>query len=332
MQEASGISAGEKGDAQMANEDSEQATSDQSGREDGDQNGSGAASGVLSALKSKELLIPAAISAVGAVAASSGPDLLRKFTQSTQQKGEEGAQRLGEKALEGAKNSLGSGGGVGGLAGKAVSKALGGGGSSGGKKTRRLPIQRWTDVAVPVDRAYDAWLAFDKYPQFMHRVLNVQKKGDDKVQWQEKIWFSKRQWEGRITDKRKNDRIAWKTTSGMSHKGVVSFHKLDDNLTRVMVTMEFEPSGMMEKMASGLRFVKRAVQADLARYKAYVEMDDAKGIEYRPVRDDDKRDERERSGDGGRRGRNDGDDAEREKERRERQSRRDERRETSGVS
>jgi len=71
----------------------------------------------------------------------------------------------------------------------------------------------------------------------------------------------------------------------MSHKGVVSFHKLDDNLTRVMVDMEFEPTGMIEKMASGLRFVKRAVQADLARFKAYVEMKDAKGIEYSPTSD-----------------------------------------------
>jgi ribosome-associated toxin RatA of RatAB toxin-antitoxin module len=322
----------------MATEDSEQATSDEE-RDGAGQNGGGSAAGVLSALKSKEILIPAAISAVGAVAASSGPDLLRKLTQSTEEKGEEGVKKLGEKALEGAKDSLGGGGGVGGLAGKAVSKALGGGGGggggSGGKKTRRLPIQRWTDVAVPVDKAYDAWLAFDKYPQFMHRVLNVEKKGNDKVQWQEKIWFSKRQWEGRVTEKRKNDRIAWKTTNGMSHKGVVSFHKLDSNLTRVMVTMEFEPNGMMEKMASGLRFVKRAVQADLARFKAYVEMEDAKGIEYRPVReDDDERDEREPSGDSGERGRQNGggDDAEREKERRERQSRRDERRETAGAS
>jgi hypothetical protein len=37
---------------------------------------------------------------------------------------------------------------------------------------------------------------------------------------------------------------------------------------------------MIEKMGSGLRFVKRAVQADLARFKAYVEMKDAKGLEY----------------------------------------------------
>src|SRR3989440_28409 len=103
---------------------------------------------------------------------------------------------------------------------------------------------------------------------------------DGKVSWDEKIWFSKRHWEGEVTDRRKNRRVAWKTTSGMSHTGVVTFHKLDESLTRVMVTMDFVPQGMVEKMASGLRFVKRAVQADLARFKAYVELGEAKGLEY----------------------------------------------------
>jgi len=187
---------------------------------------------------------------------------------------------------------------------------------------------------VPVERAYEAWLEFDKYPKFMHRVLSVETKGNDRVQWQEKIWFSTRQWEGRITEKRENDRIAWKTTNGMSHKGLVTFHRLADNLTRVMVDMEFEPTGVMEKMASGLRFVKRAVQADLARYKAYVEMEDAKGIEYRAVRDedDDKQDAQNSGSDASGRSDDDKDDAERESERRERESRRDERRkETAGA-
>jgi uncharacterized membrane protein len=259
-------------------------------------NGGGVGGELLSALKSKEFLLPAAISAVGAVAAAKGPPLMRRLTDATEGKGEEGAERLGESAARGAKEGLSesSGGGMGGIAAKALSKASGGGGGgSGGKKTRRLPIQRWTDVAVPVEQAYEAWTRFDQYPRFMHRVLNVEQKGDDKLQWQEKIWFSKRQWEGRITDRRENDRIVWKTTSGMAHKGLVSFHPVSPNLTRVMVTMEFEPNGMMEKMASGLRFVKRAVQADLARYKAYVEMADAKGIEYRAAPDDDEQDQQE---------------------------------------
>ena len=69
--------------------------------------------------------------------------------------------------------------------------------------------------------------------------------------------------------------------SGTQHSGVISFHKLDSNLTRVLVTLDFVPSGILEKMASGMRFVKRAVEADLARFKAYVEFGDVKGLEYK---------------------------------------------------
>ena len=238
--------------------------------------------------KSKEILASAAVSAIGALAAAKGPDLVRKVVGATEEKGEEEAEEMGEKAVDGAKERLSNSG----PGGKIASKLMGGGsGGGGGKKTRRLPIQRWTDVALPIDQVYEEFTKFDQFPRFMHRVLNVEQKGRDKIGWSEKIWFSSRQWEGRVTERRKNDRIVWKTNSGMEHKGIVSFHKLADNLTRVMVTMEFEPNGMVEKMASGLRFVKRAVQADLARFKAYVEMEEAKGIEYRPNPDEDEDDD-----------------------------------------
>lgn len=241
---------------------------------------------------SKEVLTSAAVSAVGAIAAAKGPDLVRRVVGATEEKGENQAEHLGEKAVEGAKKGLSGAGGPGKLASKMLGGGAGkGGGGAGGKKTRRLPIQRWTDVALPIDRVYEEFTKFDQFPRFMHRVLNVEQKGRDKISWSEKIWFSSRQWEGRVTERRKNDRIVWTTKGGMSHKGIVSFHKLSDNLTRVMVDMEFEPNGMIEKMASGLRFVKRAVQADLARFKTYVEMQDAKGIDYRPNPEDEKDDE-----------------------------------------
>ena len=130
------------------------------------------------------------------------------------------------------------------------------------------------------------------------------RRGNDEVQWEEKIWFSKRQWKGKITERRKNDRIAWKTTSGTQHSGIVSFHKIGDNLTRVMVTVDFQPTGMIEKMGSGLRFAKRAVEADLARFKTYVEMKDAKAstVQY----GNDKGDDDSRTTDNGSRGKSNG--------------------------
>jgi Polyketide cyclase / dehydrase and lipid transport len=286
--------------------------------------------------KSKEALTAAAVSAVGALAAAKGPDLIRKVVGATQEKGDEEAEQMGEKALQGAKESLGNAG----PGGKIASKLMGGGkdgddkGGGGGKKTRRLPIQRYTDVALPIDRVYEEFTKFDQFPRFMHRVLNVEQKGRDKLSWSEKIWFSSRQWEGRVTEQRKNDRIVWKTNSGMEHKGIVSFHKLADNLTRVMVDMEFEPNGMMEKMASGLRFVKRAVQADLARFKTYVEMQDAKGIEYRPNPEDEKDDDGEGDDQDADEAttRDQKSDEDRERERKEREKAREERRKSGSRS
>src|SRR5436190_3946276 len=261
--------------------------------------------------------------------------------------GEE-AEELGRKGAEGAKKQL-TGGGAG-LAGKAASKLLGGGGGGGqsGGKTRRLPIQRWTDVAVPVEKAFQAWTQFEEFPKFMHRVLEVKEEEDNKIRWREKIWFSTREWDGEITDKRQNDRIAWKSVSGTQHSGVISFHRLEKNLTRVLVTIDFVPSGMIEKMASGMRFVKRAVEADLARFKAYVEFGDAEGLEYRsqPEEMEQHRDGDDEGGDDDAqsRGESGGDkkdekddssadeDRDRDSERQERENRRNERREALSSS
>ena len=225
--------------------------------------------GMLSSLLSKEIVIPA-LATAGTVVAYAA----KKGMSEAKEKTEDEAENVGERAAQGAKKGLT--GGLGGMA----SKALGGGGGGGSaKKTRRLPIQRYTDIAAPVETVYERWTDFEEFPSFMHRVLNVERE-DNVVKWDEKIWFSKRHWEGEITERRKNEKVAWKTTSGMAHAGIVTFHRLEKNLTRVMVTMDFVPQGMIEKMASGLRFVKRAVEADLARFKAYVEMDETKELEY----------------------------------------------------
>ena len=295
----------------------------------------------LSGLTSKNVLLPAAATAAAAAAAGlavqKGPDLMKKL------QGEAGgeAEDLGQKSVEGAKKGLARSGPL----GKVASKMMGGGGgdsdsdsgSQKGGKTRRLPIQRWTDVAVPVNKAYDAWTQWEEWPKFMHRVLEVKpnEEEDDKIHVSEKIWFWTREWDGEITEQRKNERIAWKTVGGMQHSGIVSFHKLDNNLTRVMVDMDFVPTGVVEKMASGMRFVKRAVQADLARFKAYVEFIDAKDLEYKSSpaemeqnrdggdedeggeKDEGDRQETESRGDSGASD-NDKDDEERESERQER--------------
>jgi uncharacterized membrane protein len=294
----------------------------------------------------KGTLIPvaaaAATAAAAGLAAKKGPDLMKKLQGEASEEGEE----IGKKGLQGLKQGLSSGGGP---AGKIASKLMpggdGGGGGQKGGKTRRLPIQRWTDVAVPVEKAYQAWTQFEEFPKFMHRVLDVKQEEQNKIHWSEKIWFSTREWDGEITERRKNDRIAWKSVSGTQHSGVISFHKLDTNLTRVLVTLDFVPSGILEKMASGMRFVKRAVEADLARFKAYVEFGDVRGLEYKSTpaemeqnqgAEDDEKDDDKAEGDA-QEAENRGDDSaddnpNRDAEREERAKRREERQKAASTS
>jgi uncharacterized membrane protein len=88
------------------------------------------------------------------------------------------------------------------------------------------------------------------------------------------MWVLTRQFQAEIVQQRPDERIEWNVTEGPSHTGVVTFHELAPRLTRVEVSLDFDPHGMLEKMARGMRFTKRAVRADLHRFKAIVELDE----------------------------------------------------------
>jgi hypothetical protein len=67
----------------------------------------------------------------------------------------------------------------------------------------------------------------------------------------------------------------------MSNTGVVTFHELAPRLTRVEVNVDIQPGSLAEKAARGMRLTKRAVRADLARFKAHVLMEEEASGEWR---------------------------------------------------
>src|SRR4051812_28016114 len=150
----------------------------------------------------------------------------------------------------------------------------GGGAGDGTGKGRRMPIQQAVDVAAPLDVVYDQFTQFEDYPKFMHRVERAEQRDDAHVVFSEKIWGVRRQWEAEIVEQVPDERIVWKTVSGTSHVGVVTFHELSDRLTRIELNIDIDPEGPIEKIARGARFAKRAARADLKRFKAFVEMRD----------------------------------------------------------
>jgi uncharacterized membrane protein len=173
-----------------------------------------------------------------------------------------------------------------------------------GGSGRRMPIQQSVDVAVPIKVAYNRWTLFEDWPEFMHRFEGVDQGDDTTLSFTVKMWGLTRRFQAEIVEQRPDERIEWNVTEGPSHTGVVTFHELAPRLTRVEVSLDFDPHGMFEKMARGMRFTKRAIRADLHRFKAIVELDEeAEGgwrgtIEGGKVK---RRTERQQSGGGRRR-------------------------------
>jgi uncharacterized membrane protein len=139
---------------------------------------------------------------------------------------------------------------------------------------RRMPIQQAVDVAVPVRDAYDLWTQFEEWPRFMHRIESVEQVDDAKVAFTTKIWGFKKRFEAQIVEQRPDERIEWDVKEGVAHTGVATFHKLAPRLTRIEVSIDVEPEGLVEKSGRGLRFTKRAVRADLHRFKAFAELNE----------------------------------------------------------
>jgi uncharacterized membrane protein len=143
-----------------------------------------------------------------------------------------------------------------------------------GGSGRRMPIQQSVDVAVPIKVAYNRWTLFEDWPEFMHRIESVEQVDDTTLSFSTKVWGIRRRFEAKIVAQRPDRRIEWNVEEGLAHTGVVTFHKLADRLTRIEVSMDVEPHGMLEKMGRGMRFTKRAVRADLHRFKALIELDE----------------------------------------------------------
>ena len=127
------------------------------------------------------------------------------------------------------------------------------------------------EVSVPVRTAYNQWTQFEDFPQFMEGVEEVRQLDDTHTHWRTKVAGREKEFDAEITEQTPDQRIAWTSEDGPEHAGVVTFHRIDDGVTRVMLQLDYEPEGIAEKAGDALGLVKRRVKGDLERFKALVE-------------------------------------------------------------
>src|SRR5581483_1800272 len=184
-------------------------------------------------------------------------------------------------------------GGPGGMLKDAVKSALpfGGGGDDkkssdnvpGVGKGRRMPVQQSVDIGLPIETVYNQWTQFELWPNFMHRVTRVTQEDDCTVSFATKIWGKTKEFTAEIQSQRPDERVKWRVSQGMTHTGVVTFHELSPRLTKVQLSFDVDPGGLLEKLARGARHIKRAARGDLHRFKAYLEMHELETGAWRGV-------------------------------------------------
>ncbi|MFI5549109.1 SRPBCC family protein [Streptomyces sp. NPDC051738] len=133
-------------------------------------------------------------------------------------------------------------------------------------------VKETIEVEVPLRKAYDQWTQFEEFPRFMEGVDEVRQLDDRHNHWTTSIGGVRREFDTEIVDQLADDRITWRSIGGDSEqRGSVRFERLDDTHTRVELTMDVQPSGVVEKGADALGVIDRRVKGDLRRFKDYVE-------------------------------------------------------------
>jgi hypothetical protein len=132
-------------------------------------------------------------------------------------------------------------------------------------------VQESIDVHVPIRTAYDQWTQFESFPNFMDGVEAISRLDDTHTHWKVRVGGQEREFDAAVTERRPDERVAWRSTGGTRHAGVVTFHRLSDDDTRVTVRMDWQPEGFAEKAGAAIGIDDRRVKADLRRFKSFIE-------------------------------------------------------------
>ena len=132
-------------------------------------------------------------------------------------------------------------------------------------------VEKSVLVNVPVSVAYNQWTQFEEFPHFMGGVKKVTQLTDDRLQWVAEIAGVKRQWEAKILEQIPDQKVAWAATEGATNAGSVRFEDLGGGQTRVHLSLDYEPEGLVEKLGDKLNIVEKQAEGDLERFKAFIE-------------------------------------------------------------
>ncbi|MEU6719256.1 SRPBCC family protein [Nonomuraea sp. NPDC046802] len=132
-------------------------------------------------------------------------------------------------------------------------------------------IEHSEDVRVSIRAAYNQWTQFESFPEFMEGVESVKQLDNTRTAWVAEIAGIRREFEAEITEQHPDERVAWRSLDKPHQAGVVTFHRVEGDVTKVTLQMEYDPEGFVEAAGDWLQLVRMRVVGDMKRFKEFVE-------------------------------------------------------------
>ncbi|MFD8494533.1 SRPBCC family protein [Amycolatopsis sp. NPDC059657] len=132
-------------------------------------------------------------------------------------------------------------------------------------------ITEIVEVDVPVSTAYNQWTQFESFPEFMEGVERINQVDATHTHWVTKVGGVTREFDATITEQHPDERVAWRSDAGPDHAGVITFHRLADQKTRVTAQLTIDPEGFVENVGDKLGILDRRIKSDMERFKEFIE-------------------------------------------------------------
>lgn len=133
------------------------------------------------------------------------------------------------------------------------------------------------DVKAPVAVTWALWSDVTQWPRFLSHVRRVDPIDERRFAWQLSLPGADKSFVAELTEVVVESRIAWKTTEGVHHTGVVTFHRIDATTSRVALRIEYAPQGFVEHLGALTNLDSLLADHDLGEFRKLAELTAASG-------------------------------------------------------
>ncbi|GII66006.1 hypothetical protein Skr01_60910 [Sphaerisporangium krabiense] len=141
----------------------------------------------------------------------------------------------------------------------------------GKRKLKFANIVESVDIGAPISLVYNVWTQFTDWPSFTKKIEKVTQDSDEKITWQVQVFLPRRTWEATITEQVPDEKIVWNSKGAKGYvDGSVTFHALAPAMTRVLMSLEYHPKGLIEHIGNLWRAPGRRVRLEFKHIRRHI--------------------------------------------------------------